>query len=83
MRSDGQEPDRRRERWASGPLTAKPVSIKGAERKSGGRARKADGITSGGLRRVPRVSGLDEPRDSLTAAQKSAEGIVERCRRSA
>jgi len=44
---------RRRERWASGQLTVKPISIKGAERKSGGCARKAARLTSGDLRRVP------------------------------
>jgi hypothetical protein len=28
MRVDGQEPGTRRERWTSGPLTAKSISIK-------------------------------------------------------
>jgi hypothetical protein len=50
----------RRERRTSGQMTAKSVSIKGAERKSGGCARKAVGLTSGGLRHVP-DEGLGEP----------------------
>ena len=58
-------------------MTAKSISIKGAKRKSGGRARKAVELTSGDLRRVPEP-GLREPRGVLTAAQKSAEGIVAR-----
>jgi len=44
---------KRRERWTSGQLTAKPISIKSAERKSGGCARKAARLTSGELRRAP------------------------------
>jgi len=75
MRADGQEPERRRERRTSGQMIAKSLSIKGAGRKSGGRASKAVELTSGDLRRVPE-SGLGEPRGSPTAAQKSAEGIV-------
>jgi len=39
----------RRERRTSGQVTAKSKSIKGAERKSGGCARKAVGLTSGEL----------------------------------
>ena len=81
MRADGQEPDKRRERRTSGPLTAKSISIKGAERKFGGGARKADELTSGDLWRVPVCGGLSESRGSLNAAQKSAEGIVGRWRR--
>ena len=49
VRADGQEPDMRRERWASGQLNAKPISIKGARRKFGGCARKAVELTSGDL----------------------------------
>jgi len=41
-------------------MIAKSISIKGAERKSGGCAVKAVGLTSGGLHRVPE-SGLREP----------------------
>ena len=55
-------------------MTAKSTSIKGAERKFGGRARKAVGTTWGGLRRVlETASGLRESQGSLSAAQKSAE----------
>jgi len=56
-------------------MTAKSLSIKGAERKFGGCALKAAGLTPGDLRRVPE-SGLRGPRGPLIAAQESAEGIV-------
>jgi hypothetical protein len=56
-------------------MTAKSVSIKSAERKPGGCARKAVGLTSGGLRRVP-DEGLRKPRGFPIAAQESAEGVV-------
>ena len=49
--------------------------IKGRGGKSGGRAVKAVGLTSGGLRCVS-VSRLRLSQDDLTATQKSAEGIV-------
>jgi len=49
VRADEQKPDRRRERWASGPGFAKPTSIKGAKRRFGGAARKAVELTSGDL----------------------------------
>jgi len=49
VRADGQKPDTRRERWASGPGFAKPISIKDAERRFGGDARKAVELTSGDL----------------------------------
>jgi len=62
-------------RRASGLMTAKPISIKGAGGRFGGCALKAVGLTSGGLRRVPE-SGLRIPRGVLIAPQKSAEGIV-------
>jgi hypothetical protein len=44
-------------RWASGHMTAKPISIKGAGCKSGGCVPKAVELTSGGLPLVPN-SGL-------------------------
>ena len=75
MRVDGQEPDIRRQRRTSGQRIAKSISIKDAKRRSGNCARKATELTPGGLRRVPR-SELREPRGDLTAAQKSAEGIL-------
>ena len=77
MRADGQKPDRRRERRASGPVIAKPISIKGAERRFGGGARKAVEITSGGLLAVAH-SRLRASQDVLTREQESAEGIVSR-----
>jgi hypothetical protein len=65
----------RRERRTSGPLTAKSISIKGAERKSGGCARKAVGLTSGDLCHVS-DEGLGEPRGFSNVAQESAEGVL-------
>lgn len=62
-------------RWASGHVTAKPVSIKGAGCKSGGCALKAVELTSGDLPFVPE-SGLRAERSVLTGRQKSAEGVV-------
>ena len=56
-------------------LIAKSTVIKGWGGKSGGRAVKAVGLTSGGLRCVPAL-GLRPPQGGLIAAQKSAEGIV-------
>jgi hypothetical protein len=53
MRADGQKPDMRRERRASGPVVAKPISIKDAERRFGGGARKAVELTSGDLLGLP------------------------------
>ena len=52
VRADGQKPDMRRERRASGPVVAKPLSIKDAKRRFGGGARKAVELTSGDLLRV-------------------------------
>ena len=49
MRVDGQKPDTRRERRASGRLTAKPISIKYAERRFGDCAQKAIELTPGDL----------------------------------
>jgi hypothetical protein len=54
---------------------AKSISIKGAGCKSGGCARKAVELTSGGLSHVPE-SGLRVERSTLTVRQKSATGIV-------
>jgi hypothetical protein len=56
-------------------VIAKSTVIKDRGGKSGGRAAKAVGLTSGGLRCVP-ATGLRLPQGNLTAAQKSAEGIV-------
>src|SRR5580704_1548447 len=75
MRVDGQEPDRRRQRRTSGLRIAKSISIKDAKRRSGNCAWKATELTLGDLRRVPDTE-LREPRGTLTAAQKSAEGIL-------
>ena len=58
----------------SGQRVAKSISIKGQVCRSGRCAGKAIELTWGGLRRVP--VGLREPQGDLTAAQKSAEGIV-------
>jgi hypothetical protein len=74
VRVDGQIPDIRRERRTSGLLTAKSISIKDAKRRSGDCARKAAEITPGDLSCVR--NGLRLSRGSLTAGQKSAEGIV-------
>ena len=49
MRADEQKPDIRRERRASGLGFVKPISIKDAERRFGGDARKAVELTSGDL----------------------------------
>ena len=56
-------------------MIAKSSAIKGRGGKSGGRAVKAVGLTSGGLRCVS-DSGLRLSQGDLTAAQKSADGIV-------
>jgi hypothetical protein len=60
---------------ASGPMTAKPISIKVAGCRSGVCARKAVELTSGDL---PFVldSVLRVEQSILTGRQKSAEGIV-------
>jgi hypothetical protein len=60
---------------ASGPMIAKPISIKGAGCKSGGCARKAVELSSGDLPLVPK-SGVRMERSTLTGRQKSAEGVV-------
>jgi len=56
-------------------VIAKSTVIKGWGGKSGGRAAKAVDLTSGGLRCVP-ATGLRWLQGDLTAAQKSADGIV-------
>ena len=56
-------------------VIAKSATIKGRGGKSGGRAAKAVGLTSGGLRCVS-ATRLRLSQGDLTAAQKSAEGIV-------
>ena len=59
----------------SGPMTAKSISIKGAECRSGVCVGKAVELTSGDLPLVPE-SGLRVERLILTGRQKSAEGVV-------
>ena len=56
-------------------MIAKSAAIKGRGGKSGGRAAKAVGLTSGGLGCVS-ATRLRLPQGDLTAAQKSADGIV-------
>ena len=56
-------------------MIAKSKVIKDRGGKSGGRAAKAVGLTSGDLRCVS-ATRLRMPQGGLTAAQKSAEGIV-------
>lgn len=63
-------------------MTAKSISIKEAQRRSGGCVRKAVVLTSGDPGRVPEM-GLRESRETLTAIRESAEGVVARRRRSA
>jgi hypothetical protein len=61
-------------------MIAKPISINGAERKSGGRVQTADELIAGDLRRVS-TAGLTAVRTAVTALQESAEGIVGERRR--
>ncbi|WP_271613627.1 hypothetical protein, partial [Bradyrhizobium sp. CCBAU 51627] len=56
-------------------MNAKSRTIKGRGGKSGGRAVKAVGLTSGDLHCVS-ATGVRSSQGDLTAAQKSAEGIV-------
>jgi hypothetical protein len=56
-------------------MIAKSTVIKDRGGKSGGRAVKAVDLTSGDLRCVS-ATRLSSPQGDLTAAQKSAEGIV-------
>ena len=60
---------------ASWPMTAKPISIKGAGCKFGGCVRKAVELTSGDLSFVSE-SRLRIERSVLTGRQKSAEGVI-------
>jgi hypothetical protein len=62
-------------RRTSGPTIAKSISIKGAGCRSGGCARKAVELTSGGLPLV-RDTGLGVEQSASIGRQKSAEGIV-------
>ena len=64
---------------ASGPMIAKPISIKGTGCKFGGCVRKAVELTSGDLLRVAE-SRLRAPQGALNSQQKSAEGILVRQR---
>ena len=66
-------------RWASRQRTTKPISIKSAGCKSGGRARKAVELTSGDLPFVAE-SRLRGEQSILTGRQKSAEGVIVRQR---
>ena len=61
--------------WASWPLTAKPISIKGAGCKFGGCVGKAVELTSGDLLCVA-DSRLRVSQGALISQQKSAEGIL-------
>jgi len=56
-------------------MIAKSTTIKDRGGRSGGRAAKAVGLTSGGLRCVS-ATGLRSPQGGLTAVQKSADGKV-------
>ena len=56
-------------------MTDKPISIKDSGCKSSGCAPKADELTPGGLAGVLKT-GLRDSRESLTACQKSAEGVL-------
>src|SRR5258708_22801072 len=74
MRVDEKKPEKRRQCRTSGQLTAKSVSIKGGKRRSGACAQKAAELTPGDLSCVR--NGLRLSRGSLTAGQKSAEGVL-------
>ncbi len=76
MRADEQKPDKRRERWASGLVIAKPISIKDAERRSGGGAPKAVELTSGDLLGVPQGGTEDIARCSDPQAEVSRGHIT-------
>jgi hypothetical protein len=78
MQGDEQEPDLRcGTSGTSGHVTTKS-SIRNWDvlYKSGVYARKALCLTPGGLSCVPLVAGLRVERSTLTAWEKSAEGIV-------
>ena len=80
MRANVQEPDLRRERWASGQRTAKPISIKGAERKFGGCAQKAVELTSGDPLQVA-AKRLGMERFTLNSAAEVSSGRSRSCSR--
>ncbi|PYS51883.1 MAG: hypothetical protein DMG13_17985 [Acidobacteria bacterium] len=66
----------RRERGASGLATVKSISIKHAERKSGGCAQKAAELTSGGLQEAEVSRGhirpdVGEASEALQAERRS------------
>ena len=84
-RPDVQEPDEGSIGRTSGPTTTKSISIKFRCCRSGGRAAKGIELTSRDLRCAvgqcenalrARLTDLQE---SLTASEKSAEGVVVRC----
>src|SRR5580704_8529568 len=76
MRVDGQEPGTRRERWTSGPLTAKSISIKDAKRRPGDRAWKATELTPGDLLCVAAATGSTVRRAGPVAELVGIEGGV-------
>ena len=80
-RAEGHEPDERRERRASGQRIAKPISIKGAERKFGGGVRTAVELIAGGLCRVRRT-GLSVSRGAHDRGAEVSRGRSKRGRRS-
>jgi len=73
------EPDTRRQRGASGQLTAKPISIKYAERRSGGSAQKAVELTPGDLLCV--VSATEAVARQSDRRAEVSIGHIRPCRR--
>jgi hypothetical protein len=73
VRVDGQEPDIRRERGTSSRLTAKSISIKHAERRSGDCAWKAAELTSGGLQEAEVSRGHIRPAVGAASEALQAE----------
>ena len=65
----------RRERRTSWHVTAKSLSIKDAERESGGCAREAVKLISGGLSYVSGI-GTEQVARLVIVRQKSAKGVV-------
>ena len=65
----------RRECRTSWQLTAKSLSINDTERKSGGCAREAVKLTSGGLSYVSEIV-TEQVARPVNVRQKSAEGVV-------
>ena len=80
MRVDGQKPDIRRECRTSGLLTAKSLSIKDAERRSGDCARKAVELTPGDLPCVASATEIVE-RQSDHRVEVSRGHIIRQRRR--